>query len=348
MKSLKSLTFASGSKLKEIKSFAFDRCSSLKSILLPASLSIISAQAFTGSSIENVVVDETSPYLIVAGNCLIGIQGMTLIWYFRDIADVIVPREYESVGPYCFSACKSLRSAVFEDRSKASRIEDMGFSRCTGLKSICIPASVEFLGACCFSDCESLFQVSFESGSRLTQIESWAFAGCSSLPSICIPAQVECIPTHCFDKCGSLTEFSFETGSKLTRIDVGAFEHCRSLAVVTIPPHAEVLDSGLFSQCGSLRQLIFDPPSRLKEFSLLLKDLESLCIPDSIETFSAILLRHARKSPLLQFGPKSRLTRIEIARESRSSISSSRRTWGRGAFVRLPEGTLRRFRCKFE
>jgi hypothetical protein len=327
MPSLKSLTFESGSKLREIQAAAFMRCQSLKSFSLPASVSVIAGSAFLESSIEEILVDAANPNYFASGQFLIGVDGMTLIRYFGHAEDL---------GIDCLSDL-GLR-----------QIGRSAFSQCSTLKSICIPASIEILGDDCFGLCASLSQVTFESGSKLTQMGVNVFHRCSSLTSMWIPANVESIPKQCFFFCISLVEVTFESGSKLTRIEDLAFAHCQSLRSFAVPAQVEVMACGVFSGCSSLRELMFEIPSHLKELDLPPSEFGSLCIPDSVEVVYMWTGTHGPQRRLLDFGEKSCLKEISSKQPQDPWTRALGYKFKAYAFVRLPGIALRRFRYQFE
>jgi hypothetical protein len=207
MASLKSLTFESGSKLREIQSGAFHSSLSLKSIFLPASLSAIDGSSFFMSAIEAIGVDDANSNYFVHRPFLIGVEGMTLVRWFGQADDVIIDQR-----------CGLLANL------RITHIGPHAFSGRIALKSIWIAASIEMIGEGCFNDCSSLSELGFEYSSRLARIGQRAFVGCSSLRSILIPAEIELIPESCFAGCPSLADVRFERGSKLSAIDGRAFD----------------------------------------------------------------------------------------------------------------------------
>jgi hypothetical protein len=140
--------------LLQCSNFTFWSCPSLKSIFLPASLSVIDGSAFAPSSIEEIDVDAANPHYFVSGPFLICVDGMTLIRYFGYSEDL---------------GLDSLKDFGL------IHIGQYAFSSCSALKSICIPASIEILEEYCFSLCYALSQIVFESGSKLTQMGANVF-----------------------------------------------------------------------------------------------------------------------------------------------------------------------------
>jgi hypothetical protein len=318
---LKSLTFESGSKLREIQGLAFAHCGRLKSICLPSSVSAISGSAFRLSSIESITVDGANPNYFVSGQFLIAIDGMELIRYFDHGGDLAVD---------CLCGL-GLRQMVPEL-----------FSGCQRLKSVLIPASIEILGNCCFSNCTLLTEIIFEPGSKLNEMAVMLFIKCYSLQSICIPANVETIHGYCFANCTSLANVSFAPGSKLTRIEEDAFIFCCSLRSLVIPATLEIMMFGIFHGCTSLCELIFDVPSRLKQLDLPPSEFGCLCIPDCVTIVCGAIGKQEGQHRLLRFGRESCVMTIELRDPNSYPDAAS------NSFVDVSEDVLRRFRCGFE
>jgi hypothetical protein len=114
--SLVSVTWESGSQLRNIKAFAFAGCVSLVSICIPASVEILENDCFGGVFAEE---DKTHFFAIHDHN--------------RD-----------------FRFCMALQTVIFEQPSKIKEIGARAFTGCMSLRSFCIPASVEVVGDNCF------------------------------------------------------------------------------------------------------------------------------------------------------------------------------------------------------
>jgi hypothetical protein len=340
MEKLSSLTFESGSKLREIQSYAFADCPSLKSIFIPASVSVLSGNSFGQSSIGEIVVDEANPFYCTSGQFLMTLDETKLVRYSGSAENVILNADSD---PHRES------TIVLASRSRLTQIDQFAFSDDDMLQAIRIPASVEIIGEGCFTRCTSLSQLTFESGSRLARIGNHAFWNCSSLVSICLPALVEEIPNRCFGQCTSLADLLFEDGSKLVRIHYGAFQQCNSLRSFAIPARLEIMELGALLDCESLRELTFGSPSRLKQLDLPRSDFGHLRIPDSVEVVRGNIRTLEGRSRALQFSRASSLHSIDLREFSHFIISlPGDNEPGNNVFVRLSEEILRRFRSGLE
>ena len=235
---------------------AFLKCTNIKSVTLPNTLTAIGTQAFCGSS----------------------------------LVSISIPAGVKTIGNGTFNLCTSLQTVTFEKGSQLKTID--GFESCTSLTTIEIPASVETIKYSAFNGCTSLKTVTFEKGSELKTIEGYyqfygafsdctsltsieipasvetigicAFSDCTSLTSIEIPASVETIEWYAFSYCTSLKTVTFEKGSKLKMIQYNTFRDCTSLTTIEIPASVETIERGAFSGCTSLQTVTFEKGSQLK------------------------------------------------------------------------------------
>lgn len=180
---------------------AFGGCTSLTSIVIPASVEIIKTPAFMGCSRLTTVVFEKGSQLKTIGG-----GG-----YYR---------KYTNDVDFFYHGA---------------------FANCRALTSIEIPASVDAVDGAAFMGCSQLTTVTFEKGSQLKTIgggyysyydyDYGAFSDCP-ITSIEIPASVETIESAAFKGCSNLSTVTFEKGSQLKTIggyykkDFSYYYHC--------------------------------------------------------------------------------------------------------------------------
>jgi hypothetical protein len=90
---------------------------------------------------------------------------------------VVVKKEVEAIGEFCFFECQSLHEVIFEKGSKVERLEKSAFSGCS-LDKIVIPASVKVIGEKCFCHCSSLCEIVYEGKVTDIDIGEGAFSWC--------------------------------------------------------------------------------------------------------------------------------------------------------------------------
>ena len=291
--SLTSITFAENSQLTSIGERAFEDCRALTSIEIPASVTSIGYEAFSGcgltsieipasvtsireyafngcDSLESITVVEGNTVYHSAGNCLIETESKTLIAVCKNS---IIPTDgsVTIIGFGVFADCDTLTS--IDIPASITYIEDEAFYGCSSLTSIEIPASVTDIGVWAFYQCTSLTSVTFAENSQLTSISDHAFYGCSGLKNIEIPASVTSIGDYVFGNCPietatiptnaikhikkSLASVKTVVITSGTSIGNYAFSNCSYLTSVEIPASVTSIGNCAFARCESLEKIIF-------------------------------------------------------------------------------------------
>lgn len=126
---------------------AFEGCSSLASVELPAGLATIAQDAFRDCS---------------------------------SLKSIVIPASVTSWGMDAFNGCSSLTSVELSPGLTA--IGDGALAGCSGLTGIEIPSSVTTIGWQAFSHCSSLVSITIPAS--VTLIGGLAFESCSGLKSV--------------------------------------------------------------------------------------------------------------------------------------------------------------------
>ena len=119
-KSLKSIIFAPGSKLEQIRTGAF-RNTRIESVTIPSSVVEIQESAFDGcESLKEVMFEERSKLEKIGSAC------------FRDteIEKIVIPKGVEEIQDSAFRDCKNLREVVFEAGSVLKKIGNHALFGC--------------------------------------------------------------------------------------------------------------------------------------------------------------------------------------------------------------------------
>lgn len=171
--------------IKIICDRAFEDCKSLRSLVIPNSVTSIGESVFEGcSSLKNIVLPNSITSI-----------GFCVFQHCRSLKSLVIPDSVTSIDTLAFCYCSSLKSFVIPDG--VTSIGDGAFCTCESLESLVIPGGVTSIKKMAFSGCKSLKSIVIPDG--VTSIGSGAFSGCSSLKSIVIPDSVTCIGNRAFN-----------------------------------------------------------------------------------------------------------------------------------------------------
>ena len=241
---------------------AFEGCSGLTSVEIPASVTSIGFRAFADCSGLTVYYQGE-----LARWCEGFEGGYSLMNYCKNLyidgelvhGDLVIPAGVTSIGSWAFDGCSGLTSVKIP--AGVTSIGVSAFDGCSGLTSVDIPASVTSIDAFAFTNCIGLSSVTFEEGSRLESIGMRVFQYCSRLSSVEIPAGVTSIGTLAFYGCSRLSSVTFGEGSRLESISSSAFEGCSRLTSVEIPASVTIIGPSAFDGCSGLSSVTFGDTS---------------------------------------------------------------------------------------
>lgn len=248
---------------KIICDWAFEGCTSLRSLVVPESVISIGESAFDGcTSLSSLVIPNRvvsikgnlfcgwygdliclSPYFIYENNVLFDKDKSTIISFRdQDTTSYVIPAGVTSIGDCAFEGCESLNSLVIPN--SVTSIGESAFSF-SSLSSLVIPDSITRIEDCAFEYCESLSSLVIPNS--VTSIGDRAFVYCKSLRSLVIPDSVTRIGDRAFEYCESLR--SLVIPDSVTSIGAWAFRSCRSLTDIVIPDSITSIVTGAFSDC---------------------------------------------------------------------------------------------------
>ena len=224
--------------ITKIGSYAFYQFTALKTVNIPASVTIIGDSAFcectklkyvyydgseaSWNSIwkgENVFAcydDEAGAFRplesIVAFTS--GVEG-NLTWTYDKATKTLTlsgsgeMMSYAMDDPAWYPYHEEATKVVIEDG--ITKIGSYAFYECTALESVTIPSGVQRIGNGTFAYCTSLESVTIPSG--VQSIGEAVFYECTSLESVTIPSSVQSIDHEAFANCTALKTVNY-TGSE--------------------------------------------------------------------------------------------------------------------------------------
>lgn len=165
--------------VEKIASFAFNRCESIKTVLLPSSIKEICSKAFN--------------------EC-------------ESLSEISIPSSVKEIQKEAIVDCRSLihlsvdkNNEVYDSRDNCNAIiETASDTIIIGCSSTYFPKSVTAIGACAFSYCEGLNEIKIPS--NILTIEWAAFMHCDSLKKVIYEKVNDYILFEPFIKCPNLRE----------------------------------------------------------------------------------------------------------------------------------------------
>ena len=183
-----------------VSDFAFSRCSSLASIVLPEEIEGIGQFAFSVcTSLEMISVGSRLQFI-----------GRNAFEKCSTLQGIYFPEGFESVGSSAFLECSALQTVQFGYGLQS--IGPYAFADCVALAAIQLPLSVEMIGRNAFCRCSNIESVHVTSQQpsqgeltieqhRLRGIGQEAFLGCAKLREVVLPAGVEKVGKDAFLHC---------------------------------------------------------------------------------------------------------------------------------------------------
>lgn len=216
---------------------AFDFCTAVTSVTIPAGVTSIGEYAFFNSSALGSV---NIPATVVS----IGSQAFSGC---TSLTGVTIPASVTSIGSQTFYYCTAMAAITVEAANPSySSSDGVLFDKnqrvlmeCPAGKTgvVAIPATVTGITEFAFADCAGLTSVTIPKG--VTSIGVSAFESCIRLTSITIPHGVTSIGGSAFYYCTGLT--SVEIPGSVTQLGAWAFQNCALLTSATFIGNAPTM-----------------------------------------------------------------------------------------------------------
>ena len=256
--------------MTEIGSNAFTG-SALNAVTIPASVTIIRAQAFMScSDLATLHFEEGSHELLLETEAFYECKKM-------DLAnDGVLPSRIISIAARTFQGC-GITKLTLPQNDKLTGVsrkldfngvptENMGalgygaFFGCSNLTDLTIPANVTVINEVVFQDC-NLQNVTFKDATKITEIQKYAFANNQNLTGVFAGKNFNNLKTigeGAFLNCFKLTDADFNTLTKnVTRIERETFRNCHD-GLQTIDIHSGItfIGDGAFADNTAVKEVI--------------------------------------------------------------------------------------------
>ena len=286
------LSYINLNNVESISVGAFEGCTALTDISIPASVTNIdesflectnlktvinfSNLTFTAGSEDNGHVAYYADKVINAPNgTMVGdyvfttIDGVnTLVGYVGYETELVLPENFNGqdyvIGATAFAGDTNLTSLTIP--AAVTAVETDAFLGCTGLNAVYIDnlaawCNIDFQGVVNSNPLQYAHNL-YVNGELLTElvipdgitgIKNETFRGCTQITSLTIPEGVTTIGQYAFNTCTALTRVTFP--ESLTTLRRGAFSGCISLETVALPAAVTELEYSVFMACSSLADI---------------------------------------------------------------------------------------------
>ena len=254
----------SGTKTAGLPAGAFQDCTNLVSVTLPAGVTAEGTGTFAGCpSLARVDAPTLRDWLAVvpvdadanplSWGATLHVDGMPVKLEGPRFNRLVIPEGVTRIPTGIFQDCTNFVSVTIP--GSVTDIDSEAFSGCSGLMSVTIPPNVTSIGALAFSGCTGLTEMVVPPG--VTDIGRGAFQGCGGLTRVEVPACV--LRTgfrNVFDVSG-ITNVVMLGG--VAHIGNSEFSGMRRLTGVAIPDGVESIAASAFRDCTGLTEVVLPP-----------------------------------------------------------------------------------------
>lgn len=237
----------------QIGSYAFARCTNLRSVHITGAHGIESYAFYYCSYLSDVSIPDCtniSPYafdnafsygVTVSFPSVINVQPSA--FYAARLGAINLP-SCTYIGSYAFQTCYSLYEV---SAPICSSIGTSAFYACSSLTNVNISSCV-YIGTSAFRSCANLKDLSLP---ELTGIGTYAFYGCYSISNVYFP-KLSSVTMYAFTYCSSLANVYLPS---CTSIASYAFMYCRNLTTISLPECLSFQAPSTFVYCNALTNI---------------------------------------------------------------------------------------------
>jgi len=275
-------------RVTEIPDGAFRGCTNLVEVQMSEGLQTIGAKAFGRcTSLRSVTIPST-----------VTTWGYGAFVHCSNLAEVKFNEGLQAIGFGSFGDCSALRRVTIP--STVTKLGGYAFFGCSNLVEVHLNEGLEVIGGQALQHCRALQSVAFPS--TVTKLGGRAFFGCSNLVELQLNEGLQTIGSSAFERCTTLRGATIP--STVTKLGTLAFHLCSNLSEVILLDGDRLLDQeflargvtseqwGLLNQ-GALDIILFDESDGLRTFAF--RDCPLTAVKISIS--SALSARMARLLP---------------------------------------------------
>lgn len=295
---------------------AFDGCSSINSVTLPASILSVEGAGLGGcSALAAIYVEEGNAFYCDVGGVLYNKEKTTLIMcpvgklantvlipdtvttiesgafsWNDNLTEMTIPDSVTTIGEWAFYYCRNLATVTFGNG--VSHIGLRAFAGCD-ITSVIIPNSVTVIDELAFAWCYELRTVVI--GKNVTIIGEKAFSGDEKLKSVTIPAAVTTIGPGAFGGCVKMTAIEVaDDNTAYCDVDGVLFDKEKTILMrypaakaqttYAVPESVVTIEDNAFGNCKALTDIrIPDGVTSIGDWAFYYcSGLTSLTIPGSV------------------------------------------------------------------
>lgn len=225
---------------------AFNKCTNLTQITIPAGVTVIGWETFSGcSGLKSVTVP--------TGVTSIGYRAF---YQCAALSSVTLPDTVTSLGKEAFAGCadaafRQYGSVKYLGNGSNPYYAAVGLNDRT-VSSVSLHPDTKLITDSAFSWYGSLKEVRIPNG--VTIIGEEAFSG-SGLETVTLPNSVTAIGVGAFESCEALTSVTLPNG--ISYIEKLVFHDCHSLSAVVIPDSVKTIGKEAFFACENLSSVTF-------------------------------------------------------------------------------------------
>ena len=254
--SVEELTLSIANGVQTIGGYAFNGCTKLKNVTIPASVTQIARSAFTGMSgdVTFTVEDSATPLILNAPD---GNQNNTLFASASSVTAYmgrnIIRTGYSETG-----AVFNTKLTTLAFGPDVTAIGYREYYYCSGITgAVTGLTNVVSIGEEAFYSYYTNSITSIEIGDKLETLGVSAFNNCQKLESISLPGTLKVVSKDAFKNCYALSTVTL--GEGIEEIGNGAFYYATALEEITIPSTVTKIGRAPFhgSTSQQLKRIIF-------------------------------------------------------------------------------------------